>query len=173
MGWQGEEAAMHVIGVDVSKAKLDCAVIVQVEPMKRRQKVVSNDPQGWAKLLEWACQNAGCEAGELKLVLEPTSSYHEGVAHYAHDRGARVWIINPKQMRDFAKGLGVRSKTDALDCSVLAQFGLKAQAMDWMPAPCRCASCNRCCGAWRTCSRRCRRSSIGWRRHRRAKHRRW
>jgi transposase len=135
MGWQGEEAAMHVIGVDVSKAKLDCAVIVQVEPMKRRQKVVSNDPQGWAKLLEWACQNAGCEAGELKLVLEPTSSYHEGVAHYAHDRGARVWIINPKQMRDFAKGLGVRSKTDALDCSVLAQFGLKAQAMDWMPAP--------------------------------------
>ena len=45
---------MHVIGVDVSKAKLDCAVIVQVEPMKRRQKVVSNDPQGWAKLLEWA-----------------------------------------------------------------------------------------------------------------------
>lgn len=126
---------MYVIGVDVSKAKLDCVLIVQIEPMKRRQKVVSNDPQGWAKLVDWACQSAHCGPEQLKIVIEPTSSYHEGVAHYAHDRGTRVWIVNPKQMRDFAKGLGLRSKTDALDCLVLAQFGLKGSAVDWIPAP--------------------------------------
>lgn len=127
---------MYVLGVDVSKAKLDCALIVQAEPVKRRQKVVSNDAAGWSKLLQWACQAAGgCETSELKVVLEPTSRYHEGVAHYAHDQGARVWVVNPKQLRDFAKGLGLRSKTDALDSEVLARFGLTGQAQDWAPAP--------------------------------------
>jgi hypothetical protein len=47
---------MYVIGVDVSKAKLDCGLIVELDPMKRRQKVLSNDAQGWVKLLDWACQ---------------------------------------------------------------------------------------------------------------------
>ena len=126
---------MYVIGVDVSKAKLDCGLIVELDPMKRRQKVVSNDAQGWVKLVDWACQSAHCAPEQLKIVLEPTSSYHEGVAHYAHDRGAQVWIVNPKQVRDFAKGLGLRSKTDALDCLVLAQFGLKGRTVDWIPAP--------------------------------------
>lgn len=126
---------MYVMGVDVSKAKLDCTLIVQAEPVKRRQKVVSNDVAGWAKLVQWACQNARCEPGQLKVVLEPTSRYHEGVAHYVHDRGACVWVVNPKQLRDYAKGQGVRSKTDALDSEVLARFGLKEQAPAWAPAP--------------------------------------
>lgn len=126
---------MYVLGVDVSKAKLDCALIIQAEPVKRRQKVVSNDAAGWAKLLQWACALVGCEADQIKVVLEPTSRYHEGVAHYAHDRGARVWVVNPKQLRDFAKGMGLRNKTDALDSEVLARFGLTGQAQEWEPAP--------------------------------------
>lgn len=126
---------MYVLGIDVSKAKLDCTLVVQVEPMKRRQKVVSNDAAGWAKLLQWACQTLGCEPGQLRVVLEPTSRYHEGLAHYVHDRGVRVWLVNPKQLRDYAKGQGVRSKTDALDAEVLARFGLTGQEQDWVPAP--------------------------------------
>lgn len=50
-----------------------------------------------------------------------TGVYHETAALALHDAGVTVSLVNPAQVRDFARGLGVRTKTDGVDSWVLAR----------------------------------------------------
>lgn len=61
--------------------------------------------------------------------------YHESAATALHDSGLIVSILNPAQVRDFGKGLGLRTKTDAVDSWLLARFGLLQKPAAWQPAP--------------------------------------
>lgn len=70
----------HVIGVDVSKAKLHCLLLLGPDYEKIRQKSVANDPYGFEVMLEWACRQARCAIGELHIVMEAAGVYHEGAA---------------------------------------------------------------------------------------------
>ena len=126
---------MPVVGIDVSKAKLDCALLFDTERFKLRSKVTANNEQGFEELLSWACRTGRCEATQLHFVLEPTGVYHEQAALWLHGAGACVSLVNPAQLRDFAKGLAVRSKTDALDRAVLARYGHLLKPPPWQPPP--------------------------------------
>jgi len=126
---------MPVIGIDVSKAKLDGVVLVGVEGRKARRKSVSNDPSGYAALIAFACKQAACVPGELHAVLEATSVYHEACATFLADQGLTVSVVNPARVRDFAKSLAVQSKTDAADAFVLARFGLLLKPGPWTAPP--------------------------------------
>lgn len=103
-----------VVGVDVSKAKLDVAV----EPGGRQWEVDNSD--------------AGCEAlaGRLKelkaslVVMEATGGLEALAAGVLAAAEIAVAVVNPRRVRDFAKATGKLAKTDALDARVLAQFGL-------------------------------------------------
>lgn len=119
----------------MSKRKLDCAALLDVERLKFKSKVVSNDAAGVAQLLHWGCRQFGCEVGELALVMEPTGVYHEQAAQALHTAGAQVSLVNPARVRAHANSLGVRSKTDALDRVQLARYGAQAKPRRWQPAP--------------------------------------
>lgn len=122
---------MYVIGCDVSKQKLDCALMLASEPLKLRSKVVSNAQPGCLALIEWACRQAKCAVGELHVVMEATGAYHEAAAYALTQAGAQVSVVNPAQVRDFAKSLAVRTKTDATDRVVLARYGATAKPAAW------------------------------------------
>ena len=124
---------MFVIGCDVSKKKLDFALLLSAEPLKLRSKVVENHQPGCLALIEWACRQAKCSAGELHVVMEATGAYHEAAAYALTQAGVRVSVVNPAQVRDFAKGIAVRSKTDALDRAVLARYGATVKPPLWQP----------------------------------------
>lgn len=126
---------MPIIGIDVSKLKLDCVVLREAGGHKARRKSVSNDPAGFTALVAFACKQAACAPAELKAVLEATSVYHEACATFLHDQGLTVSVVNPARVRDFAKSLAVQSKTDAADARVLAHFGLLTQPAPWVPPP--------------------------------------
>jgi transposase len=64
---QAEHGKMNIIGVDVSKAKLDCAWLKTNNKIKA--KIVNNTPEGWQQLVLWAQQNAGPEMGVLHFVM--------------------------------------------------------------------------------------------------------
>jgi transposase len=49
-------------------------------------------------------------------VLEATGVYHEAAALWLSDAGMTVSIANPPQVKDSARGLAVRTKTDGVDC---------------------------------------------------------
>lgn len=122
---------MNVIGIDVSKDKLDGAWLREHDKVKT--KVFANRQTGWQELLDWSLKNTGLAESELHFVMEATGVYHEQLATFLYDKGAKVSIANPAQVKFYAQGLGVRSKTDKKDSVVLARFGLREQPALWQP----------------------------------------
>lgn len=57
-----------------------------------------------------------------RIGMESTGSYHELFANIAHKLGFIVFVLNPKDARHYAKGVGVRGKTDRVDAELLARM---------------------------------------------------
>jgi transposase len=110
---------MFYLGVDVAKAKLDC-MLLDTTNGKRKAKVVSNTSAGFAQLLQWLDKQ---KAAQPHVVMEPTGVYHEAAALALTDAGLPLSLVNPAQLRQFAHGLGVKTKTDKADSAVLARYG--------------------------------------------------
>jgi transposase len=78
---------------------------------------------------------AGCDALVQRfaaepvqlIVLEATGGYERNIVAALGAAGLPVVVINPRQVRDFAKATGRLAKTDAIDAQVLAEFGAKVQ----------------------------------------------
>jgi transposase len=103
-------------GIDVAKAWLDVAT--SDEPVWR----VANDVAGIATLV------AQLTAQRPRLiVLEATGGYETAVTAALVAAGLAVAVVNPRQVRDFAKATGQLAKSDALDARVLALFAARVQ----------------------------------------------
>lgn len=127
---------MRYVGVDVSKAKLDCALLVDAAALKFRSKSFPNTAAGTQTLLAWATGQTGVAGADaLHFVMEATGVYSEPPAAALCQAGAVVSVVNPAQVREFAKGLALRNKTDAQDARVLARFGLVKQPTRFVPPP--------------------------------------
>jgi transposase len=63
----------------------------------------------------------GLPAGS-RLGLESTGIYHELLANLAHKLGLVVYVLNPKDARNYAKAVGLRGKTDRVDAEMLARM---------------------------------------------------
>jgi transposase len=105
-------AAVTFIGIDVSKDQLDVAILPTSESLE-----VANDEAGISALLQ---QLKGCQAP--LVVLEATGGYETAVAAALSVHGIPVAIVNPRQVRDFARATGQLAKTDAIDAAILALF---------------------------------------------------
>jgi len=123
---------MLFIGIDVSKAKLDCSLLLDVASSKRRAKTVANSQAGFNELLAW-CVKQHASPYELHAILEGTGVYHEPAALALADAGVTVSIANPAQVKDFGRSLGVRTKTDGVDSLVLARYGALLKPRPWTP----------------------------------------
>ena len=105
--------ASLVVGIDVSKATLDVASTRQDTPDQ-----FANDSTGHHQLLK------RLEALQPQLVvLEATGGYEQPVVAELIAGGINVVVVNPRQVRDFARATGQLAKTDVIDARVLAQFG--------------------------------------------------
>jgi transposase len=100
------------VGIDVSKNKLDSFVSTtgQVEQFFNTQE----DIQRLAKHLK--------AQEPVLVVLEATGGYERLAAAELFTAGLPVVVVNPRQVRDFAKATGRLAKTDALDAQVIAEF---------------------------------------------------
>lgn len=124
---------MKVIGIDVSKAKLDCLWIRDLAGMKVKSKIQANTPAGHQALLDWAVKQTGEAVSELHFVMEATGVYHETLAYALHDAGTRVSVVNPARIRDYAKSLGSQTKTDKKDSIIIARYGMTQSPRLWLP----------------------------------------
>jgi transposase len=124
-----------IIGIDVSKQKLDVALLLDPEKLKKRTRVFPNRPDGYEQLVAWCCKYARLEPAQLHAVLEATGPYHEAVATALYEAGLAVSVCNPKRVKDFGKGIGVKVKNDAMDAFVIARYGADARPRLWQPAP--------------------------------------
>ena len=65
--------------------------------------------------------------------MEGTGVYHEQAAPALAEAGVTVSIVNPAQVKDFGRGLAVRTKTDGVDSFVLARYGALLKPKAWAP----------------------------------------
>lgn len=105
------------VGIDVSKYELDIYILpsntyatykntsLGIQAIKRK---LTNYPKA-------------------KVVLEATGGYEKRLANKLIEAGVEVCIVNPRQIRDFAKALGKLAKTDKIDAQVIALFAEKIQ----------------------------------------------
>jgi transposase len=121
---------MFFIGIDVSKAKLDCSLLLDIASGKRKPKSVANSKAGIVGLLAW-CGKQQISPVDLHAIMEGTGVYHEQAALALFDAKATVSIVNPAQVKDFGKSLGVRTKTDNIDSLVLAKYGALLNPNPW------------------------------------------
>jgi transposase len=113
----------NVIGIDVSKAQLDCYMGTQKHSFR-----VENTYQAIkAKLLKILK-----EISSPFLVVESTGKYHAVLFRVATELAIPTAVVNPKRIRDFAKALGQLAKTDCIDAKMIAQY---AMTVALMPTP--------------------------------------
>lgn len=101
------------IGIDVSKATLDVASLPDAETW-----TVTNDDAGLTELLPWVVALA-----PTLIVLEATGGFESAAVAALAKLGLPVVVVNPRQVRDFAKSMGRLAKTDTIDALTLALFG--------------------------------------------------
>jgi len=126
---------MAVIGIDVSKNKLDCLWLKDPVALKVKTRVFHNTDKDYEALLAWAQKNTTEAPASIHFVMEATGIYHEALAYRLHEAGARVSVVNPAQIRDYAKSLGTRTKTDKKDSLVIARYGASQRPRLWQPEP--------------------------------------
>jgi transposase len=114
MGWRLEAAMKdHLfIGIDVSKAKLDAAI----RPGDQSFSVTNNQRGITALMKQLKTLNVS------RIVLEASGGYEIAAASELAAAGLPVAVVNPRQVRDFARATGRLAKTDAIDARVLAHF---------------------------------------------------
>lgn len=121
------------LGVDVSKKKLDVALLN--EDGKYKSKVFDNNPAGHAALSVWLHAHAPGGSAAVHVCMEATGSYHEQLACHLHDEGMLVSVANPLQVKRFIEVEGKRNKTDSADAKSLARYCEVTKPQAWEAPP--------------------------------------
>lgn len=105
------ELFSSVLGVDVSKAKLDVAF---------EGETVTIDNTREAILKELV---ARIDSKSTMVVMEATGGYEDQLVTLLHEHDIALAVVNPRRVRDFAKGIGKDAKTDPIDAGVISFYG--------------------------------------------------
>ncbi len=107
------DVAQSFVGIDIANRTLDVHVLPERKSLKQ-----STDAKGRGQLREQLPA-----PGECLIVVEATGGYERALVAELLDAGHQVAVVNPRQVRDFAKACGILAKTDRIDAALLARFG--------------------------------------------------
>lgn len=124
------------LGVDMAKQTLDAAVCLLDDGEGLFIGQFDNNKTGFGKLAKIVNRiRKKRKAETVHLVSEPTGGYELALVAYAHERGWSVSLPNPKKVRDWANGIGMRAKTDKQDALLLARYGAARRPAPQPPIP--------------------------------------
>jgi len=121
---------MNSLGIDVSKVKIDVCLLVG---NKIFSATFDNDSSGFEKLNAWLSKKAGDTA--THVCMEATGKYQEPLAMSLHEAKYLVSVVNPVQIKSYAKMTLNRTKTDRSDAKLIAQFCQSHKPEAWTPKP--------------------------------------
>src|SRR5260221_11123871 len=116
-----------IVGIDVSKDTLDanCA-----RGQRKQGRTFANSPDGWKLMQTWLKAMGSKQA---HVCMEATGRHSLGVALALHDAGHVVSVVNPAQIRDFARTKLGRNKTDKIDAALIREYGELFKPEPWRP----------------------------------------
>ena len=133
-----------IVGVDISQKTLDVAVKHPEKDGPISLGSFSNDPKGFEQIRSKVKKEAKeINAESILVVMEPSGGYEQLFARYAYNLEWRVSMPNPRHVRKWAEGMGVRAKTDPVDARNLARYGASKALPDWQPLPEKIAQLDR------------------------------
>jgi transposase len=112
------EISMKTAGIDTSKARLDIAVHGGTERF-----TADNDPAGWRRLAA-----ALSQAGVERVGIEASGGYERGVVGHLRAKGFAVLLLQPMQVKAYARLHLRRAKNDRLDAVLIAACAATLQA---------------------------------------------
>lgn len=116
------EEARTFVGIDIGMDRLDVACFPVAVPSLHHVRAFDNTSPGHADLIRWLK-----EVRPRLVVVESTGGYQRLVVATVASAGLPIVVVNPRQVRDFARALGVLAKTDTIDAMVLARFAERVQ----------------------------------------------
>ena len=116
-----------IVGIDVSKETLDanCA-----RGQRKQAKIFANSPDGWKLVLSWL---KALGSKQAHVCMEATGRHSLGVALALYDAGHIVSVVNPAQIRDFARAKLGRNKTDKVDAALIGDYAALFNPAPWTP----------------------------------------
>jgi transposase len=116
------------VGVDVAKDKFDVALFIN---NRYKHSVYSNDAKGHAEFAKWLMQNTTSPW----VCMEATGHYSELIADFLLKKAIKVSVVNPYQIKNFAKASLARNKNDIIDGRVIREFCKCMQPRVYITAP--------------------------------------
>lgn len=117
------------LGLDVSKRSIDACLLDGSG--KRERTKIANCNEGFEQLGTWL---HGIEPSSIHACLEPTGRYSRAVSKYLLEHGYRVSQVNSFTVLCHGRSKGMRSKNDKIDAFLLADYCLKEEPPEWVPA---------------------------------------
>lgn len=114
--------AKKILGCDIAKDTFDCCLF---NPKSQTDITLGtkmpNNKVGFTDLAKKLAKHGG--KNDIVLVMEATGVYHENLVDFFYEKGYRVHVALPNQVKGYSKFKGGRAKTDALDARMIAHFG--------------------------------------------------
>ena len=126
----------QTVGIDVSYKTFDArfgTIDTQQNTIISQAKSFKNSTAGFKLFLKWLKNYILPNNIPLVFVMEATGVYYEHLAHFLLQHGYLVAVVLPNKIRNYAKSLESKSKTDPLDAAVITRFGLERKLSLWTP----------------------------------------
>lgn len=124
------------IGIDMSKDSFHAAIgVVTIDGRFKikASKKFKNTASGFLNFVTWLKKHC-TESVEMRIVMEVTGVYHEGLLYYLHDAGYSVCLELGARVKHYLSAIGHKSKNDKLDGKGMSQMACERDMKLWKPA---------------------------------------
>jgi transposase len=121
--------SLSILGIDIAKATYQVTLL---HDGKSYRGEFANRAKEFGRLANWLKKHG---ASQVHACMEATGRYGDELAHYLHDAGQVVSVVNPLRIKSYARSRLIRNKTDPLDADVIADFCQTCQPPAWLPTP--------------------------------------
>jgi transposase len=119
---------MIPLGIDIGSQTISAALILESQTYSLE---IQNDESGFKQFQTWL--ETRVSLLEVHATMEATSVYWKAIAVFLHALCVQVSVVNPMQIKNFARSKLSRGKTDALDAKLIAEFTARMQPNVWHP----------------------------------------
>ncbi len=107
---------MYSIGLDISKSSVNVHV-----PLGKKDLEIENTIKSFKSLYAKLKKLYKNDLDKITFVFESTGSYSVLLYKFCADKNIKIFMINPKQARNFARAIAQRNKSDVIDARVLSE----------------------------------------------------
>jgi transposase len=114
----------YIIGVDISKAKVDCVVINSTN-QKVLVKIVTNKDERLAKFFQFVLKKLKATVDDLLICCEETGLYTQPLKRVCSSMGLSLWVEQALKIKRVC--IGMRGKSDEIDAGRIAEYAMRFQ----------------------------------------------